>query len=127
MLEALYNNVNGNISSSLINLCHYMAEFYEEEYTSAAGDSGLTFSGSMSAIETTGMMNDGGINISQLRILLRILRHKIGANLFEPESKMVNLRDEMITQQFREYKDIHENGTKPKIDFILGSRFYCNI
>ena len=36
MLEALSNNVNGNISSSLINLCHYIAEFNEEEYISAA-------------------------------------------------------------------------------------------
>ena len=27
MLEVLYNNVNGNISSSLINLCHYISIF----------------------------------------------------------------------------------------------------
>ena len=80
MLEVLYNNVNGNISSSLINLCHCIAEFYEEEYVSTAGDSGLTFSGSMSAIESASMMNDVGINISQLRILLRILRYGIGVN-----------------------------------------------
>ena len=38
MLEVLSNNVNGNISSSLIKLCHYIAEFYEEEYVSTAGD-----------------------------------------------------------------------------------------
>ena len=37
MLEALSNNVNGNISWSLINLCNYIAEFNEEEYISAAG------------------------------------------------------------------------------------------
>ena len=86
MLEALSNNINGNISSSLINLCHYMTKFYEEEYTSATGDSGLTYSGSMSTIESASMMNDFGINISQLRILLRILRHKIGAKLFNLNS-----------------------------------------
>ena len=86
MLEALCNNVNGNISSSLINVCYYMAEFYEEKYTSTAGDSGLTFSDSMSAIVTASMMNDVGINISELHILLIILRHNIGAKSFEPES-----------------------------------------
>ena len=64
------------ISSSLkYKSCHYIAEFYEEEYISAAGDSGLTFSDSMSVIESTSMINDIGINISQSRILLRILRH----------------------------------------------------
>ena len=41
-----------------------MAEFYEEEYTSAAGDSGFIFSGSMFAIETASMINDVGISIS---------------------------------------------------------------
>ena len=43
MLEALSNNIEGSISSSLINLCHYIAECYENEFVSAAGDSGLTF------------------------------------------------------------------------------------
>ena len=114
MLETLSNNVNGNISWSLINLCNYIAEFYEEKYISTAGDSGLTFSGSMSTIETTSVMNDVGINISQLRILLRILRHKIGAKLFEPESKMVDLRGEIIVPQFGEYKYINEIGSKPE-------------
>ena len=50
----------------------------------------------MSTIETASIMNDVGINISQLRILLTILRHKIMAKLFESESKMVDLRGEMI-------------------------------
>ena len=115
MLEALYNNVYGNISSSLINLCHYISKFYEEEYISAAGDSGLILSGSMSAIETASMMNAVGINISQLRILHRILRHKCGVKLFEPKSKMVDLCGEMIVQQFGEYKYIHEIGSKPEL------------
>ena len=71
ILEALSNDIKENISSSLINLCHYIAEYYEDEFVSAAGDSGLTFSASISTIETTSMINDSGINISQLRILLR--------------------------------------------------------
>ena len=44
ILEALSDNVEENISSSLINLCHYIAEYYEDEFVSAAGDSVLTFS-----------------------------------------------------------------------------------
>ena len=43
MLKALSNNVEGNISSSLINLCRYIAECYEDKFVSAAGDSGSTF------------------------------------------------------------------------------------
>ena len=117
MLEALSDNVERNISSILINLCHYIAEYYEDEFVSATGDSGLTFSGSISTIETTSMMNDIGINISQLRIQLRMLRHKIGAKLFEPESEMAYLCGEIIVPQFGEYKYIHEIGNKP--EFIL--------
>ena len=60
------------------NLCHYIAEYNKDEFVSAVGDLGLTFSGSMSTIETVSMMNDVGINILKLCILLRILRHKIG-------------------------------------------------
>ena len=115
MLVALFDNVEGNISSSLINLCHYIAEYYEDEFVSAAGYLGLTFSGSMSAIETVSMMNDVGINISQLHILLRILRDKIVANLFEPESEMIDLCGEMIVPQFGEYKCIHEVRSKPEL------------
>ena len=50
----------------------------------------------MSAIETASMMNYVGINISQLRILLRILRHKIGTKFFEAETKMTDLYGDMI-------------------------------
>ena len=56
----------------------------------------MTFSGSMSAIETASMMNDIDIYISQLHIVLRIIRHEIGVELFEPESKMIDLCGEMI-------------------------------
>jgi len=64
MLKALYDNVDGNISSRLINLCHSIAKSYEDELVSAAKNSGLTFSSSMSAIKTVSMMNGVGINIS---------------------------------------------------------------
>ena len=43
MLEALSDNVEGNISSSLNNLCHYIAEYYEDGFVSTAGNSCLTF------------------------------------------------------------------------------------
>ena len=63
------------------------------------------------------MINDDSIDFSQLRISLRILRHKIGAKLFEPESKMTDLCGEIISPQSREYKYIHEISSKP--DLIL--------
>ena len=37
---------------------------------STAGESGLTFSGQMSAVETASMMSGVGLNISQLHIFL---------------------------------------------------------
>ena len=43
MLEAQSDNIDGIISSSLINLSHYFAECYEDEFILATGDSGLTF------------------------------------------------------------------------------------
>ena len=45
------------------------------------------------------MMNDFGINISQLCIQLITLRYKIVAKLFESETKMTDLCDGMITPQ----------------------------
>ena len=39
MLEALSNNIERNISSSLIKICNFSAECYEDEFVSAAGDS----------------------------------------------------------------------------------------
>ena len=59
-----------------MNLCRYLADNYEDECISTAGDSGLTFSGQMSAVVTASMMSDVGLNISQLCILLRMLRNK---------------------------------------------------
>ena len=63
MLKLLYDNAVGNITSSLINLFHYIAEYYEDEFVSVAEVSGLTLSGSMSYIKTASVMNDVGINI----------------------------------------------------------------
>ena len=65
----------------MLNVCHYIAECCEDEFISAAGGSGLTFSSSIPTIETISMTNDIGINISRLRILLRSLRQKIDAKL----------------------------------------------
>ena len=63
MLETISDNIKGNISSSLINVCHYITEYCEYEFVSTAGNSGLTFSSSMSAFETVSMTNGVGINI----------------------------------------------------------------
>ena len=54
----------------------------------------------MSVVETASMINDVDIYISQLRILFRIVRHKISDKLFEPETKMIGLCGEMIAPQF---------------------------
>ena len=44
-LEALSYNSNGNYHpSSTIHVCRYLAENYEDEFITAAGDSDLTFS-----------------------------------------------------------------------------------
>ena len=75
----------------------------------------------MSAVETASMMSDVGLNISQLRILLRILRNKLGAKMFEPENIMKNLSGDMILPKFGEYKYYHETGSKPEhIIFWVG-------
>ena len=65
-----------------------LAENYEDEFIAAAGDSGLTFSGQMSAVKSASLMSDVGLNISQIRSLLRILRNKLGAKMFEHENIM---------------------------------------
>ena len=88
IIEAILKKLSCNIDdnyhpSSTMHLCRYLADNYEDEFISAAGDSGLTFSGQMSAVETASLMSDGGVNISQLRIRLRILRNKLGAKMFE--------------------------------------------
>ena len=49
-------------------------------------------------------MSDVGLNISQLRILLRILRNKLGAKMFESENIMKSVSGDMILPKFGEYK-----------------------
>ena len=116
-LKFLSCNIDhNNHPSSTINLCRYLAENYEDEFISAAGDSGLTFSGQMLAIVTTSLMSDIGLIISQLHILLRILRNKLGAKIFEPENIMKNLSGDMILPKFGEYKyNNMKKGTKPEV------------
>ena len=67
----------------------------------------------MSAVETANLMSDVGLNISQLRILLRMLRNKLGTKMFEPENIMKSLSGVMILPKFGEYKyNTTEKGTK---------------
>ena len=66
ILEALSSNSDDSYYfSSIIHLCCYLTETYEEEYISTTGNSGLTFSGQMLAVETVSMMSNVGLNISQ--------------------------------------------------------------
>ena len=58
------------------------------------------------------MMSDVGLNISQLRNLLRILRNKLGAKMFEPEDIMKSLSGDMILPKFDEYKYYNEIGSE---------------
>ena len=74
----------------------------------------------MSAVETASMMSDVSLNISQLRILFKILRNKLGAKMCEPESIMKSLSRDMILLKFGEYKYYHEVGSKP--EYILSSK-----
>ena len=70
----------------------------------------------MSAVKTASMMSDVGLNISQLRILLRILRNKLGAKMFEPENIMKSLSGDMTLPKFGEYKyNNMEKGTKDEL------------
>ena len=114
-LKVSYCNSDNNYHlSSTTHLCHYLAENYEDEFINAAGDSGLSFSGQISAVETTSMISDIGLNISSLRILLRILHNKLGAKIFEPENVMKNLSGDMILPKFGEYKYYTETRSKPE-------------
>ena len=99
----------------MINLCCYLAENYEDEFITATGDSCLTFSSQISAIKTASMMSDVGLNISQLHILLIIIRNKSDATLFEPENMMKILSGGMIIPNFSEYNYYHESGSKPEL------------
>ena len=78
------NSDDSHYSSSIIHICRYLVETYEDAFICTAGDYSLTFSCQMSVVETASGMSDIGLNISQLRILLRILLNWLGANFFEP-------------------------------------------
>ena len=68
----------------------------------------------MSAVKTASLMGDVGLNISQLRILLRILRNKLGAKMCEPENIMKSLSGDMTLPKFGEYKYYNmEKWSKP--------------
>ena len=97
----------------MINLCHCIVESYEEYFISIAGDYSFTFSRQMSAIEIASILSNIDLNISQLCILLRILRYKLGAKIYEPEMKMKDISCEMIEPQFGEYKYFHKAGCTP--------------
>ena len=115
-LEVISCNSDDNYHpSSTINLCRYLAEHYDDEFITAAGDSRLTFSGQKSAVETTSMMSDVGLYISQLRILFILLQNKLSANLFIPEKIIKNLSGDMIIPKVGEYNYFHENRNKPKL------------
>ena len=60
-------------------------------------------------------MSDVGLNISQLRILLRILRNKLGANFFEPKKMMDSLSDDITLHKFWWYNYYYKPGSKPKL------------
>ena len=69
----------------------------------------------MSHVETASLMSNVGLNMSQLPILLRILRNKLGAKIFESENIMKSLSGDMILPKFGEYKyNNMEKGSKPE-------------
>ena len=108
-LEVLsWNSDDSYHTLSAINLCHYLAENYEEEFISTAGGSGLIFSGQMSAIATANIMSDVGLKISQLRILLRILQNKIGVKKIESKKMKKMFNSDMIIPKFGECNYYHE-------------------
>ena len=69
----------------------------------------------MSVVETASVMSDVGLNIFQLHILLRILRNKLGANIFKPEHLTNSLSDDILLPKFGECNYYHEAGSKPEL------------
>ena len=59
-------------------------------------------------MKNASLISNVGLNISQLQILLRILRNKLGAKMFEPENVMISLSGDMILSKFGEYKYYHK-------------------
>ena len=102
------NSDNGHYSSSIVNVCLYLADTYEDDFISAASNYGQ-----MSVVETTSMINDVGLNISY--IFHRILRNKLGAKIFEPEHLMKGLSGDMILPRFEGYHYYHEAKNKSEL------------
>ena len=101
-VESLSCNSDDNYHpSSIINLCRYVAENYEDEFITTAGGSDLKLSGQISEVETASMMSDVGHSISHLRILFRILRTKVQKCLSLKNDEKIS-RD-MINPKFGEY------------------------
>ena len=69
----------------------------------------------MSAVETSSMMSDVSLNISQLCSHLRILRNKLGAKMLEPKKMMKSLSGDIIFPKFGENNYYHEAGSKPEL------------
>ena len=46
------------LSSSVINMCHYLADSFENEFRSTTGGTGLNFSGQISSVETVNLMSN---------------------------------------------------------------------
>ena len=69
----------------------------------------------MSAVETSSMMSDVGLNIFQLCSHLRILRNKLGAKMLEPKKMMKSLSGDIIFSKFGENNYYHEAGSKPEL------------
>ena len=73
----------------------------------------------MSDVESTSMISDVDLNISQLRILLRILCNKLSTKMFEPENIMKSLSGDIILPKFSEYK--HDNEKEVNLNtFYFG-------
>ena len=64
------------------------------------------------------MMSDVSLNISWLRIFVRILQNKLGVEMLEPEILTKTLSDDMILPQFVEYNYYHETGSKPVLIYF---------
>ena len=58
--DTFSSNMKEILSSSVVNICHYLASNYDDESIAAT---------------TTTMMSDVGLNVFQSRILIRILRY----------------------------------------------------
>ena len=64
-------------------------------------------------------MRDVGITVSQLRILLRIVRNKLGAKIFETKKMMNILSGDMILFKVGEYNYYNKPGSKPELILFL--------